>query len=109
RGLIQVTGRLNYHLTAQRMKNMLLDHATSLNNVPEVPNFEDEPEMLERPYWAAMSAALYWNIKNLNQFADNHDFVKLTRRINGGINGLSERQALFASAFSSLIRVGGLI
>lgn len=103
RGLIQITGRINYHMTSLDMKKLLREHSTGNSDVPEVPDFEESPVELERPYWAAMSAALYWNSRNLNKYSDAHDFVGLTHRINGGINGLADRQALYAAAFSSLI------
>ena len=103
RGLIQITGRLNYRMASLRMKKFLSQHAADKAAIPEVPDFEEAPTELERPYWAAMSAALYWNTRNLNTYADAHDFVGLTHRINGGINGLADRQALYAAAFSSMI------
>ena len=103
RGLIQITGRVNYHITTQRMKAALAEGATETKGLPEVPDFESVPAELERPIWAALSAALYWKLHKLNTYADQRDFVTLTRRINGGINGLADRQALFASAYSSLI------
>lgn len=104
RGLIQITGRMNYHLATRNMKRFLAEHAASANAVPEVPDFESDPALLETPFWAAMSAALYWNSRKLNTWADARDFVTLTRRINGGINGLADRQALYAAAFSSLTK-----
>ncbi|GAA5184056.1 glycoside hydrolase family 19 protein [Niveibacterium umoris] len=103
RGLIQVTGRVNYHITTQRMREALKEGVSNANDLPDVPDFEDDPEALERPMWAALSAGLYWKLHKLNLYADKHDFVTLTRRINGGINGLADRQALFATAFSSLL------
>ena len=108
RGLIQVTGRLNYQLTTRQMQEEFARHAS----LPElgaagagggIPDFEAEPEALERPLWAAMSAGLYWLTHRLNVPADTHDFVTLTRRINGGINGLADRQALYAAAFAALV------
>lgn len=103
RGLIQITGRINYHVTTQRMRDALKEGTSDTRDFPEVPDFENEPEALERPIWAALSAALFWKLHTLNTFADRHDFVTLTRRINGGINGLADRQALFATAFSALL------
>lgn len=103
RGLIQVTGRLNYHLVTQRMKVALQQGSAAKIASPEVPDFEASPAELERPLWAALSAALFWKERKLNDYADRFDFVMLTKRINGGINGLADRQALFASAFATLI------
>ena len=91
RGLIQTTGRANYRATRNGLMEFL----------PEVPDFEAFPEELEKPDMAALSAAWYWNSHNLNALADVGDdasFVQITRRINGGTNGLAERQALYAAA-----------
>lgn len=92
RGLIQTTGRANYQATRDGLREYL----------PEVPDFEAEPEALERPRWAAMSAAWYWHKRGLNALADAGDFIRITRRINGGVNGLEDRQALYAAARTAL-------
>lgn len=90
RGLIQITGRANYRMCAERMAQI----ATGV----DVPDFEEFPEALERPMWAALSAALYWRTKRLNKWADSGEFTELTRRINGGYNGLAHRQQLYIAA-----------
>lgn len=94
RGLIQITGRGNYRLCAERMAGLVAG--------TEVPDFEETPELLERPDWAALSAALYWRTHNLNRWADSGDFAELTRRINGGYNGLAHRQHLHVAALATL-------
>jgi len=87
RGFIQITGRSNYRdLGAYAVQVMKV----------QVPDFEEHPEELEKPFWAAVSAGLYWRRKNLNKFIDN--FGELTRRINGGYNGLADRQSLYTRA-----------
>lgn len=88
RGLIQTTGRANYRRTTEWL----------LKLVPDVPNFEEQPEALELPEWAALSAAAYWHERGCNQLADAGDFVAVTKRINGGLNGIEDRQARFARA-----------
>jgi putative chitinase len=93
RGWIQTTGRANYILTRDMLRQILGQ---------SVPDFEAEPEQLERPYWAAMSAALFWRVKGLNRWADARDMVTLTKRINGGLNGLAHRQALYTRALGAL-------
>lgn len=92
RGLIQTTGRANYAATRDGLRRV----------APGVPDFEAEPEALELPRWAAMSAAWFWSSRNLNALADAGDFERLTRRINGGLNGLSDRLQLWAGAKAAL-------
>lgn len=91
RGLIQTTGRANYRMTTAKLRETL---------GAEVPDFEAEPELLEQRKWAAMSAGLFWKVKKLNAYVG--DFAQLTRRINGGYNGLAHRQALFTQALGEL-------
>lgn len=86
RGLIQVTGRSNYKACGEALGLDLIN----------------QPELLEQPQHAAMSAAWFWSTKGLNTLADEGDFVKITRRINGGINGLADRQALYDKALKVL-------
>lgn len=89
RGLIQTTGRANYAMTTVKLRELL---------GPDVPDFEQNPELLERDDWAALSAALFWRVKRLNRWADDGAFAELTRRINGGYHGLADRQMLYARA-----------
>jgi putative chitinase len=43
--------------------------------------------------YAAWSASWFWRANNCNSIADSGDFVGVTKRINGGVNGLADRQA----------------
>ena len=54
--------------------------------------------MQEQPQWAAESAAWFWHSNGLNELADNDQFTTITRRINGGLNGLEERLRLWTRA-----------
>ena len=81
-GLIQITGRHNHRRVYERLSRRL---------GAGVPDFEAQPERLSDPRWAVMSAADFWDDKGCNAFADADDFEGLTRRINGGLNGLSDR------------------
>lgn len=80
RGLIQVTGRYNYN---QFSKLMGLD---LINN----------PELLEEPLNATLSAGYFWNSRRLNALAD--DIVAVTKKVNGGTNHLAERTAFYQKA-----------
>lgn len=86
RGLIQVTGRANYAACGDALGLDLIN----------------QPELLEQPQYASMSAAWFWSSRGLNTLADQNDFLKITRRINGGINGLADRQALYDKALKVL-------
>lgn len=83
RGLMQITGRDNYIATTGRLVG-------KFNG--SVPNFVDEPEALEQPRWAAISAADWWHSRGLNAFADLGEFDKISKAINVG-NPESTRQA----------------
>lgn len=87
RGLLQITGRANYLRTGKALGFDLIAH----------------PEQLGLPPLAARSAAWWWREHGCNQFADNEQFVLLTRRINGGLNGIEERQKLYESAKKVLL------
>lgn len=82
RGLIQVTGRANYRACGEALGLDLVNH----------------PELLELPQHAAASAAWFWQSRGLNTLADRGDFVGITRKINGGTNGLADRQTLWERA-----------
>lgn len=86
RGLIQVTGRANYRACGE---------ALSLDA-------ENNPPLLEQPANACRSAAWFWKSHGLNELADAGDQVAVTRRVNGGTNGLAERLAFFAVAQGAL-------
>ena len=51
--------------------------------------------MLETTVLAARSAGWFWKNRGLNELADSGKFETITRRINGGINGLEDRERLF--------------
>ena len=76
RGLIQLTGKDNYQ---QFAKDYGID---CVNN----------PDLLLDPQFALASACWFWQKRNLNTFADKDDIVMVTKRINGGVNGLNDRQ-----------------
>lgn len=92
RGLIQTTGRANYARTRDGLRKFL----------PDVPDFEEQPKLLEAPRWAAYSAAWYWQAHGCNELADDDQFASITRRINGGLNGYDDRLALWGNAKEAL-------
>jgi len=88
RGLIQLTGRLNYNACSEA----LFCDGRLLNT----------PELLEHPVYASMSAAWFWQTNGLNSLADKGDLRQITKVVNGGANGLKERQALYERALEVL-------
>ena len=92
-GPIQTTGRTNHALVR--------DEARALG-IPDVPDFELEPQRLGEEKWGALSAALFWKRKGLNAYADRGDFVTETTIINGGQNGMDDRIARRIRARSAL-------
>lgn len=81
RGLIQITGRANY----ARVSRAIFGNDTLL----------DYPEILEQPHFAVESACWFWKVNNLNALADKNDIEAVTKRINGGLNGIADRKKYF--------------
>lgn len=77
RGLIQITGKFNYQALGQDLGVAFVAY----------------PELLEQPGYAALSAGWFWNKRQLNELADTDDMERITKRINGGFNGLEDRLA----------------
>lgn len=88
RGIFQITGRANY----MKCSMALLGDLTLLKY----------PQMLSEPVHAASSAGWYWNMKNLSPLADEADVLKVTKKINGGTNGLADRIMLYKRACTVL-------
>lgn len=86
RGIFQLTGRANY-----RAYGALLGL-----------DLENNPELAADPEISVRVACEYWKHKGLNGWADRDDLNEITRRINGGYNGLSDRAACLARAKQAL-------
>lgn len=82
RGLIQLTGRANYARAA-----LALDR-----------DFIADPEQVERFPYAADVSGWFWKVNDLNALADKDDVRAVTRRVNGGLNGLASRTACLETA-----------
>ena len=86
RGLIQLTGKKNYLKFSKWYNDSKI--------------FVDSPDLLLQPQFAVLSAFFYWDVNNLNSYiVDNKNAYKvckaLTKKINGGYNGLEERFRLY--------------
>lgn len=60
------------------------------------------PDLLLTDQNAARSAGWFWQANGCNAFADAGDFVGLTKRINGGTNGLDDRKQRWAVSREAL-------
>lgn len=80
RGPIQLTGRVNYRIYGKRLGI----------------DFERHPEIVAFPSIGLWVALEYWTVKNLNALADVDNIEAITRRVNGGTNGLADRKAQLA-------------
>lgn len=87
RGPIQGTGRANYRYFGRKMGIDLERH----------------PEILALPSIGLLFACLYWDDRKLNALADRDDVDAITRKINGGTNGLADRKAKLAKAKELLL------
>lgn len=82
RGLLQVTGHDNYQAFADSIE---MDIAAV-------------PEYLATFEGAVQGSCWFWETNNLNQYADSNDIVTMTKRINGGDNGLADRKKHYEHA-----------
>lgn len=80
RGPIQLTGRANYRLFGRELGI----------------DFEEHPEIVALPSVGLLAGCHYWKIRGLNELADTDDITAITKRVNGGMNGLAERKAYLA-------------
>jgi putative chitinase len=89
RGIFQITGRGNYRRVGEALGLPL----------------EAEPERLELPEFAALSAAQFWHARGLNELADDRsddndrsDFERISVLVSGGRIGLAARLAYWEAA-----------
>lgn len=82
RGLMQLTGKYNYTEYKEFCGFDVLKH----------------PELLAKPVGAIRSSMWIWRKKNLNYYADIDALLTITKLINGGTNGYSERKKYYNRA-----------
>lgn len=87
RGPIQLTGRANYRTVGCKIGIALEAH----------------PEIAALPSIGMLTACTYWSDKRLNVWADADDIETITKRINGGLNGLADRKARLVKAKALLL------
>jgi putative chitinase len=88
RGLIQLTGRANY---TKMSKDMFGDD-----------RLIHAPDLLSTAEYAVKSACIYWQWRKMDLIDDDMDIRAETRAVNGGSNGLIDRQKYFDRAISVL-------
>lgn len=86
RGPIQLTGRDNYTRFGKTIGKTA----------------EEAAEYMQTTDGALESALWFWKTNNLNAYCDRGDIIGMTKRINGGTNGLSDRKRHWAHALSVL-------
>ena len=87
RGLKQLTGKDNYTRCGQSLGIDLVGN----------------PDLLLEPMSAARSAGWFWKTNHLSDFADKGDIAGMTKKINGGLIGLAERQAKYDKCLASIV------
>ncbi len=87
RGLKQLTGKFNYTKCSEGLGADLVAN----------------PDLLLEPVYAARSAGWFWKTNNLSTFADAGDIKGMTKKINGGLIGYEQRQALYDACLKSVL------
>lgn len=82
RGPIQVTGKDGYAAAGSALG----------------VNLQATPELLTDPEYGCLAAARFWDATGCNELADTGQFTAITKKINGGTNGLEDRLARWAKA-----------
>lgn len=112
RGLIQITGRANYKSISD---NIGVDFVATPSLLGGKNVNVSTPDQLK---FAAFSAGWFWNTRNLNSIADLiniqnpidsgtnlENFQKITKRINGGFNGLADRLSRYKKGVKFFLAV----
>ena len=89
RGIFQITGRFNYEKYGKKLGKDLINH----------------PELAASPEIAILTACEYWRDRGLSKYAEADDIKGLTKRINGGYNGLDSREIYTARAAKLLPQI----
>jgi putative chitinase len=87
RGPLPLTGRANYRAASRALGIDL----------------EREPARVVEAEVGFRVAAWYWRSRNLNRLADVGDFREITRRLNGGYNGMARRGEYYQRALDVLL------
>lgn len=94
RGPIQITGKSNYRQYREWCRERGL----------AAPDFVAQPDMVLTDPWEGLAPIWYWDSRDLNALADVNALEGITRKINGGTNGLADRQTRYTR--SALVLLG---
>lgn len=83
RGLIQLTGTDNYKACSKALNIDLMKNPDLIVSNAEV---------------CVKTACWFWSSKRLNEWADKDDIITITKKINGGYNGLEDRTKILNTA-----------
>ncbi len=86
RGLIQLTGKENYKKASDAIG----------------VDFVSNPDLVQGPVYASLTAGWYWDLRELNKPADADNIYKVTKLINGGTLGLQQRELYLERAKKTL-------
>jgi putative chitinase len=87
RGIFDLTGRANYVRVGRAL------------GIP----LETQPELASDPTVAVRVACYYWQSHNISAMADADDIEKVTRAVNGGLNGFADRKMYYERAHKILL------
>jgi putative chitinase len=93
RGLLQLTGRANYRRFGKRL---------------DLP-LEDDPRLAADPVTSLKIACEYWKDRKINDPADQDNLVRVTKLVNGGLNGIDDRRDYLKKAKTLLAEMNGTI
>lgn len=82
RGCLQLTGRANYREVGARLG---LD-------------LEENPDLASDPETSILIACDFWQSRWINPIADADDITRVTKKVNGGTNGIEDRMRKLARA-----------
>ena len=87
RGLIQLTGKDNY---------------TKCGAGTDMDLISDPDQLANDANAAVAASGWFWDSRGLNAYADKDDVETITKRINGGLNGIDDRKEFLARAKAAL-------
>lgn len=83
---LQATGKSNYAQFTRWCK---------AQGFRDAPDFVKNPDAINTDPWEGLFPVFFWTTRKLNAYADTNDIEMITRRINGGLNGFSDRIELY--------------